>query len=135
MFVKYHDDKSDCFVIGTIGKVTYYENVGGKGKRLSRFSVAYAQKDEFDEYKLEYQNCVAWGKLADFANGLPERTLVRVEGQAEKNNYNDKEQIRCEFISALQESTDNSETLKTKSEKKKADNEIWDDADTEFSDI
>ena len=57
------------------------------------------------EVKNKYKNCIAWGNLADFANGLEPRTKVKIDGYLEENDYNGeaREQIRIEFITVLQE--------------------------------
>lgn len=126
MFTKYHENEPECLLIGTIGKVTYYDNVGSKGKRLARFGVAYGyETDDFGEVHNKYKNCIAWGNLADFMQNLEPKTKVRIDGYCEENEYNGeiREQIRCEFITVLQEPLISEEKL----QKPKAQADDWKD--------
>ena len=111
----------------------YYDNVGSKGKRLARFGVAYGyETDDFGEVKNKYKNCIAWGNLADFMQNLEQRTKVRIDGYCEENEYNGeiREQIRCEFITVLQEPP-TSEPEKPK-KKDKAQSSDWEDTEIDF---
>lgn len=132
MFLKYQENKPECLLIGTIGKVTYYDSVGSKGKRLARFSVASSKLNDFGEYENEYFTIVAWSNWADFVNSLQPRTKVRIDGYLEESEYQGekREQIRVEFITALQEI----EVPKEKPIAKKLNDGDFTEAEMEFSD-
>lgn len=133
MFVQYHENEPECLLIGTIGKVHYYDNMGSKNKRLARFGVAYGyETDDFGEVKNKYKNCIAWGNLADFANSLEPRTKVKIDGYLEENDYNGetREQIRCEFITVLQEPSESEQEKPKKKEKAQASD--WEDTEIDF---